>query len=88
MITGTVEDLLSLGQAARSASRQLARLSAEVKNQALHNIAGLLDTNAGDCAEACLSLPDSLMARKWSTATTWRCCEQVRIATPINHKRG
>ena len=60
MTTRTVEDLLSLGQAARSASRQLARLSTEVKNRTLLNLAEYLETdveellqaNAGDCAEA------------------------------------
>ena len=60
MTTRTVEDLLSLGQAARSASRQVARLTTGVKNQALHNLADLLESgsddllqaNAEDCAEA------------------------------------
>ena len=60
MATTTVEDLLSLGQAARVASRQVARLSSDVKNQALNSLADLLDSdveellqaNAEDCAEA------------------------------------
>ena len=60
MTTRTVEDLLCQGQAARSAARQVARLSTEVKNRTLHNLAGLLETsadevlqaNAEDCAEA------------------------------------
>ena len=60
MTTRTVEDLLSIGQAARTASRKVARLSSGVKNQTLHNLAGLLEgdneallqANAEDCAEA------------------------------------
>ena len=60
MTTRTVEDLLGLGQAARSAARKVARLSSGVKNQTLHNLADLLETdsdallqaNAEDCAEA------------------------------------
>ena len=60
MTTRTVEDLLSLGQAARSAARQVARLSSGAKNQALNTLAGLLESdaeellraNAEDCAEA------------------------------------
>ncbi len=60
MTTRTVEDLLSLGQAARAAARQVARLSTGVKNQALNTLAGLLESDAGellqanaeDCAEA------------------------------------
>ena len=60
MTTRTVEDLLGIGQAARTASRKVARLSTGVKNQVLHNLAGLLEgdnealllANAEDCAEA------------------------------------
>ena len=60
MTTRTVEDLIIQGQAARSAARQMARLSTEVKNRTLHNLAGMLETDAGevlqanaeDCAEA------------------------------------
>ncbi len=43
MATRTVEDLLEMGRAARTAARELARLSTQVKNQALHNIADALD---------------------------------------------
>ena len=43
MATKTVEDLLEMGQAARTAARVLARLSSHVKNHALHNIADALD---------------------------------------------
>ena len=60
MTTRTVEDLHSLGQAARAASRQVARLSSAVKNDALNTLAELLESdadellqaNAEDCAEA------------------------------------
>ena len=60
MTTRTVSDLLSQGQSARIASRQLARLSTGVKNQALNTLAGLLENdaeellkaNAEDCDEA------------------------------------
>ena len=43
MAASTVEDLLEMGRAARTAARKLARLSSQVKNQALHNIADALD---------------------------------------------
>ena len=43
MATRTVEDLLEMGRAARIAARALARLSSNVKDQALHNIADALD---------------------------------------------
>lgn len=43
MATNTIEDLLELGQRARTASRILARLTSGVKDQALHNIAQALD---------------------------------------------
>ena len=42
MTTRTVDDLAAIGQAARSASRQVSRLTAAVKNQALRNLADLL----------------------------------------------
>ena len=43
MAASTVEDLLEMGRAARTAARKVARLSSQVKNQALHNIADALD---------------------------------------------
>ena len=60
MTTRTVDDLISQGQAARRAARLLARLSTEVKNRALLNLAEYLETdtedllqaNSEDCAEA------------------------------------
>ena len=60
MTTRTVDDLLSLGQAARSAARRVARLTSGVKNQTLNNLADLLESDADellqanteDCAEA------------------------------------
>ncbi len=60
MTTRTVDDLAAIGQAARSASRQVSRLTAAVKNQALRNLADLLESdadqvlqaNAADCADA------------------------------------
>ena len=60
MTARTVEDLLGLGRAARSAARQVAKLSSGVKNQTLYNLAELLESdndallqaNAEDCAEA------------------------------------
>ena len=60
MTTRTVEDLLGLGRAARSAARQVAKLPSGVKNQTLYNLAELLESdndallqaNAADCAEA------------------------------------
>jgi glutamate-5-semialdehyde dehydrogenase len=48
----TIEDLLELGQAARAASRILARLPTAVKNQALHNIAEALDNDQVDVLAA------------------------------------
>ena len=39
MTTETVEDIKALGEAAHKASRELARLSAEDKNQVLLNLA-------------------------------------------------
>ena len=60
MTTRTVEDLLGLGRAARSAARQVAKLPSGVKNQTLYNLAELLESdydallqaNAEDCADA------------------------------------
>ena len=60
MTTRTVEDLLRLGQDARSAGRKVAKLPTGVKNQTLHNLADLLETdneallraNDEDCSEA------------------------------------
>ena len=60
MTARTVEDLLGLGRAARSAARQVSKLSSGVKNQTLYNLAELLESdndallqaNAEDCAEA------------------------------------
>ena len=45
MTTRTVDDLISQGQAARRAARQLARLSTEVKNRTLLNLAEYLETS-------------------------------------------
>ena len=44
MTTKTIEDITALGKAAHQASRKLARLSTEDKNQVLLNLAGLLRT--------------------------------------------
>lgn len=72
MTTRTVEELMALGQAARGASRKVARLSSGVKNAALQNLADLLETdsdellqaNAEDCAEARASgLTDAMIDR-------------------------
>ncbi|SVB46056.1 uncharacterized protein METZ01_LOCUS198910, partial [marine metagenome] len=52
MLTNTVEDLLEQGRAALGASRILARLSGNVKNQALLNIAEALETQQDDVLEA------------------------------------
>ena len=60
MTTKTVADLMTQGQAARSAAKQVARLSTAVKNDALNTLADLLENdaeelleaNAQDCAEA------------------------------------
>ena len=60
MTTRTVADLMTQGQAARSAAKQVARLPTAVKNQALNTLADLLENDAGellqanaeDCAEA------------------------------------
>ena len=92
MTTRTVEDLLSLGQAARSASRQVARLTTGVKNQALHNLAGLLESgadellraNAEDCAEARESgLSDAMIDRLLLTPERLKgtAAEQRKVAS-------
>ena len=60
MTTRTVTDLMTQGQAARTAAKQVARLSTAVKNRALNALADLLENDAGallqanaeDCAEA------------------------------------
>ena len=60
MTTKSVADLISQGQAARGAAKQVARLSTSVKNEALNTLAdllendaeGLLRANDEDCAEA------------------------------------
>ena len=72
MTTRTVSDLIEIGEAARSASREVARLSSEIKNRTLHNLAdllesdahGLLQANVEDCAEARASgLSDAMVDR-------------------------
>jgi len=52
MKTNTVEDLLEQGRDARVASRILARLSSNIKNQALLNIAEALETQQDEVLEA------------------------------------
>ena len=52
MTTKTVDQLLAKGQAARAAGRELARLSSQVKNRALLNIAEALETEQTDILEA------------------------------------
>ena len=52
MKTNTVEDLLEQGRDARAASRILARLSSNIKNQALLNIAEALETQQDEVLEA------------------------------------
>jgi glutamate-5-semialdehyde dehydrogenase len=64
-----IEELRAKGKAAREASRRLAYLSTEVKNQALHNIADdllskkdkILAANRKDCQEAKASGMDAAM---------------------------
>ena len=72
MRTRTVADLISQGQAARTAARQVARLSTGVKNQALNTLAdlledgpqALLEANARDCDEArAAGLSDAMIDR-------------------------
>ena len=92
MTTRTVEDLLSLGQAARSAARLVARLSTSVKNDALHNLAGLLESdaeellqaNAEDCAEARANgLSEAMIDRLLLTPERLRgtAAEQRKVAS-------
>ena len=91
MTTRTVDDLLSQGQAARRAARQLAQLSTEVKNRTLLNLADYLETdteellqaNAQDCAEARDSgLSDAMIDRLLLTPERLRgtASEQRKIA--------
>ena len=91
MTIRTVEDLLTLGQAARHAARQLARLSTEVKNWALLNLAEYLETdveellqaNAEDCSEARDSgLSDAMIDRLLLTPERLKgtAAEQRKIA--------
>lgn len=92
MTTRTIEDLWSLGQAARSASRKVARLSSGVKNQVLNNLAGMLETeadevlqaNAGDCAEARANgLSEAMVDRLLLTPERLQgvAAEQRKVAT-------
>ena len=92
MTTRTVEDLLSLGQAARSAARKVARLSSGVKNQVLNNLAGMLETdedevlqaNAEDCAEARANgLSEAMVDRLLLTPERLQgvAAEQRKVAT-------
>ena len=55
MTTKTVQDVTALGLAAKKASRKLARLSTEDKNQVLLNLAGLLRSDQADVLSANLS---------------------------------
>ena len=55
MTTKTVQDVTALGLAAKKASRELARLSTEDKNQVLLNLAGLLRSDQADVLSANLS---------------------------------
>ena len=92
MTTRTIEDLLSLGQAARSASRKVARLPSGIKNQTLHNLADLMETdndallqaNAEDCAEARASgLDEAMIDRLLLTPDRLRgtAAEQRKVAS-------
>ena len=92
MTTRTVQDLLTLGQAARSASRRVARLTTGVKNQALHNLADLLESdtsellqaNTEDCSEARESgLSDAMIDRLLLTPDRLRgtAAEQRKVAS-------
>ena len=91
MTTRTVDDLISQGQAARRAARQLARLSTEVKNRTLLNLAEslesdveeLLQANGEDCAEARQSgLNEAMIDRLLLTPDRLRgtASEQRKIA--------
>jgi glutamate-5-semialdehyde dehydrogenase len=91
MTTKTVSELLSQGQAARVASRQVARLSTCVKNNALNTLAELLENdaeellqaNAEDCSEARASgLSDAMIDRLLLTPGRLKgtAAEQRKIA--------
>ena len=91
MTTRTVSELLSQGQAARMASRQVARLSTSVKNDALDTLAELLENdaeellqaNAEDCSEAQASgLSDAMIDRLLLTPGRLKgtAAEQRKIA--------
>ncbi len=91
MTTRTVDDLIRQGQAARRASRQLARLSTGVKNRTLLNLAEYLETdteellraNAEDCSEAReTGLSDAMIDRLLLTPDRLRgtADEQRKIA--------
>ena len=91
MTTKTIDDLISQGRAARGAARQLARLSTEVKNRTLLNLAECLETdvdellqaNASDCAEARDNgLDDAMIDRLLLTPDRLRgtASEQRKIA--------
>ena len=92
MTTRNVEDLLGLGQAARSASRRLARLTSGIKNQTLENLANLLENdaselleaNAEDCAEArSAGLSEAMVDRLLLTPERLRgtAAEQRKVAS-------
>ena len=92
MTTRTVSDLIEIGQAARSASREVARLSSEIKNRTLHNLAdllesdahGLLQANVEDCAEARASgLSDAMVDRLLLTPERLQgvAAEQRKVAS-------
>ena len=91
MRTRTVADLISQGQAARTAARQVARLSTGVKNQALNTLAdlledgpqALLEANARDCDEArAAGLSDAMIDRLLLTSEGLKgtAAEQRNIA--------
>ena len=52
MTTKTADDLVAMGQAARAAGRELARMSTRVKNRALLNIADALESDQSLVLEA------------------------------------
>ena len=91
MTTRTVDDLISQGQATRRAARLLARLSTEVKNRTLLNLAEYLETdieellqaNEADCSEARESgLSEAMIDRLLLTPDRLRgtASEQRKIA--------
>ena len=91
MTTRTVTDLMTQGQAARTAARQVARLSTAVKNRALNALADLLENDAGallqanaeDCAEARANgLSDAMIDRLLLTpeSLSGTAAEQRKIA--------